>query len=45
LSVKSKRIAMIYAYSISLLLAALIIFLAIVVIIKWADPSTSPAVG
>jgi len=33
---------LIYAYAISVLVVALIIFLAIVVIIEWVDPSTTP---
>jgi len=42
LSAKSRRLALIYAYAISVLVVALIIFLAIVVIIEWVDPSTTP---
>jgi len=44
LSVKSKRLALIYAYAISVLLVAIIIFLAIAVILEWADPSISSTV-
>ncbi len=42
LSANSRRLALIYAYAISVLVVALIIFLAIVVIIVWVDPSTAP---
>jgi len=33
---------LIYAYAIAVLVVALIIFLAVIVILGWADPSTPP---